>query len=105
MIEHKRLGYITSNTEAEDAFNKIKDELSKEKKDWTLINELLQSISLMIVSEELKDLSKVNIDSVILMFLLTCNNLVSEVGVELMETHERLAAVEKTVKDLKSRSK
>lgn len=99
--EKRRIGFNTSGTDAEDTFNKIKEELSKEKADWQFIGSILNNMTQSVSQETLKDNSNTDMNSVILLFVLSCNVLVTGVGIELKEIHEKLARIEKDIKTIK----
>lgn len=124
MTDDKRsIGFHLPSQEIQDAFEKVQAELKKTKTDWASLREPLPGLLKNIVDSgeenkktfELAHKKVPTIENTILMstlattrsvltnqmFLVLLLESLCKLGVEQTETHERLAKVEKALKDLK----
>ena len=96
MAQQKQpIGFRTSSKDLNDAFSKIQDSLSKKKADWQSINQDL-SEALDTARRTLGNKMNANAAIAVLTFIH-----VAKLGVEITEIHERLAKLEKAVKESK----
>ena len=97
--KQRRVGYPTPSNEIEDAFLKIKEQLSTNEADWQIIVEVLEGLNRSLLNG-LRP-RKIHLDQLIVICFGLTNLLVAQLGVESAEVHSRLAKVERAVKDLK----
>lgn len=97
MAQQKQpIGFRTPSKDLNDAFSKIQDNLSKQKADWQAINQEL--IDALFTGKTTLGDDKLNSNAV--MIILTFIH-VAKLGIEMTEIHERLAKLEKAVKESK----
>ena len=96
MAEEGSIGLPTPSKNIQDALTKIQKELSKNKTDWEINRNIFESLLKERKAEPLIDTTSL---------LIITNHGISKLGVELTETHERLAKVEKAISELKLKLK
>ena len=95
--------FLTARRELERALVQIQEELAKNKADWESMG-----IGVLSAATELKKLvelrkvsGKAHETDLIILQSLFLAGLISKLGIELTETHARLAKVEEAIKELK----
>ncbi len=102
MSQAKKAGFQTSSTALQDAFEVVKTELSKKRANWEAISDAIaKAVSPAISSINLDDPDSIDANKTQALFMVFVMGGITQIGIELNETHERLAKVEKMVKELK----
>ena len=95
--------FLPASKELERALAQIQEELAKNKADWESMGVgVLSAATELKKLVELRKLSgKAHDTDLIILESLSLAGLISKLGVELTETHARLAKVEEAIKELK----
>ena len=95
--------FLTARRELERALAQIQGELAKNKADWESMGvSVLSAATEMKKLVELRKVSgKAHDTELIILESLFLAGLISKLGIELTETHARLAKVEEAIKELK----
>ena len=93
MQQKGSIGFSTSSKALEDAFNKIQGELSEKKANWEMLEQHSDTIG-KIRDKDARFQFDIFTTGVIL-------GAIAKLGIEITEVHERLAKVEKAIKELK----
>jgi hypothetical protein len=95
--------FLTAREELERALARIQEELAKNKADWKSMGVgVLSAATEMKKLVELRKISgKVYDTNLIILESLFLAGLISKLGIELTETHVRLAKVEEAIKELR----
>jgi len=103
--EREPIEFLTASKELERALAQIQEELAKNKADWESMG-----VGVLSAATELKKLvelrkisGKAHETDLIILQSLFLAGLISKLGIELTETHVRLAKVEESIKELKLR--
>ena len=101
--EKEPLAFLTASRELERALVHIQKELSKNKADWESMGvEVLSAATQLKKLVELRKVSgKAHETDLIILECLFLSGLISKLGIELTETHVRLAKVENAIKEIK----
>jgi hypothetical protein len=93
------MGFRTSAKQLEQTLKEIQEQLSKKKADWGYIAGAMKDLYVKLTQSI--DPDKASADEVIGVFSVLLASMVASLGVELTETHDRLAKVERAIKELK----
>ena len=101
--EQEPIEFLTAHKELERALVLIQEELAKNKADWesmgvgvlSAATEMKKLVELRKISGKAYDTNLIILESLFLA------GLISKLGIELSETHGRLAKVEEAIKELK----
>jgi len=103
--EQEPIEFLTATRELERALVQIQEELAKKKADWESMG-----VGVLSAATELKKLvelrkisGKAHETDLIILESLFLAGLISKLGVELTQTHVRLAKVEEAIKELRLR--
>jgi len=101
--EKEPMEFLTASRELERVLVQIQKELSKNKADWESMGvEVLSAATQLKKLVELREVSgKAHETDLIILQCLFLAGLISKLGIELTETHVRLAKVENAIKELK----
>jgi hypothetical protein len=105
MTDKGSLGYPSPNKEVQDAFADLRQHLNAKKADWESQRGAWAKLQTAFIDIAAKS-AKARVDNpniVVALLLAMSAEQNCKLGVELAETHDRLAAVEKVVRDLKMR--
>ena len=94
--EKESIGFSTPSKKLNDALSKILENLSKQKADWQSVSQELTAA--LITAEKTLGENRVNPNAVIAIMTIIH---IAKLGIEVAEIHERLAKLEKAVKELK----
>ena len=99
----EQMEFLTASRELERVLVQIQKELSKNKADWeSMAVEVLSAATQLKKLVELREVSgKAHETDLIILQSLFLAGLISKLGIELTETHVRLAKVENAIKELK----
>jgi hypothetical protein len=103
MTEKGSIGFSSPNKDIQDAFANLQQELSAKKANWESLRiqwTTLESL-LTIATNNLTKSGSINPDLGITLLIAMSAKQTSQLGIELTETHNRLGAVEKSLKDIK----
>lgn len=104
MVEEKQsVGFRTPAKEMQDTFAAVQAELSATKADWAKLQGIFthQAATFLEKIDKFPDRKWM----LIMMYSQLLGRLVSRLGVEMTETHERLAKCEKAINELKRKVK
>lgn len=105
--KRERMGFSTPAGNLEDALGRVQAELAKTKANWGNIKAMIESGLTEVTQNvtKMKELGKrPGADVLLLGWGLMLGNLISKIGMEQTETHERLARCEKAIQELKLKS-
>ena len=106
MAEDKRgIGFNTSAKSIQEAYTEIQKELAKTKTNWETMSGMFAHL-IPNAQREMDESIASGSEPDANLFINAVNGfMIAKLGIELMETHLRLAEVEKCVKELKLRKK
>lgn len=99
--EKEAIGFRTPSKEIEDVFSKVQKELSKRRTDWNTLRKMWSGTNKNL--KELKNIQGTSIEIISLEIAVANGMQMAGLGVELLETHTRLAQIEKAINELKLR--
>lgn len=107
----QKLGFRTPAEELQDGFEEIRNLLAGEKAEWSKLKAMVLNKGSEINAELAKNLQKTNLSELgllaraIQLTYLGLMNAIADLGLTILETHERLAKVEKSISQLNRRIK
>ena len=109
MAEKKRsIGFVTPTKEIQDTFASVQAELSETRVNWANLRHLFNTRSYKLmegISEDMESNKPVGINRLIDAEVCVLSSLISRLGMEVVETHERLAKCQKAIEELKLKIK
>jgi len=102
--EKESMGFRTPAKDIQDTLVKVQAALSKAKADWASTKDVVDLEAdkfYRIISEDLDSGEDVEPSMMVLFVALYLGSAICQLGVELTETHERLADCEKAIRELK----
>jgi hypothetical protein len=102
--EKGSIGFQTPSREIVDAFAVVHTELSKKKTDWESVGINLRKAGTSISNSLESDQTNPPLIKTMIMLLMASNSMLVQIGLDLTETHTRLAQCEKAICELKLRN-